>query len=287
MMNEITYIDPHEIKFLIHRDRDPEAFHYVKESIRSIGIQQPLKVRDISSWKPDKRRRPDGGHFKWEAQFGEGRTTAAIELYAETKDTRFRKVPAIIEDVSEGEIVGRFLSENLLRRNYTWLEQAKLVKADFDAGIPLDAIAKALFITSAHVGKLLSVLQRGSPKIEAELKKLTLKQAGELTSLPAAGQEIVIETLTEAGLDRSQLTAVVHKAREIADESGELSKTALKQSLKRTREDLDDVRQVLKLKRLHHSLGPVNLGELLEVKAFRTALDSYGINYKHFLENVK
>jgi hypothetical protein len=49
---------------------------------------------------------------------------------------------------------------------------------------------------------------------------------------------------------------------------------------------LNKLRQVLKLKRLHASLGPENLKLLISDKAFKKAMDHAGINYAKFLEVV-
>lgn len=290
---EVIEINPYEVKFIIRRDREPEKFKLLKESIREIGVRQPLHVRDISDWQAKDRRRDDGGLYKWEAVFGEGRTTACIELHKQTGDSRFLKLPAIVKDIPEGEIVGRFLSENILRRDHTWLDQAKLIKTEVDDAIRggrvpnVKTISKAYFISEPHAAKLLRVLQTASPRIASHLQGMSLKQAETITSLPAKGQEIVLDTLTETGRDSSQLETVVRHARRVAEETGDLSKSALKASLKRLNEDIDRIRERLKLYRLHHALGPQNLALLLSDKRFRAELDNAGINYARFLESTK
>src|SRR4051812_26075796 len=120
---QIVSVDPRDVKFLIHRDRPKEGYALLKQAIREIGVRQPVHVRDISDWPAKDRKRPEGGLWKWEALFGEGRTTALKELYEETGDKRFLRLPAIIKDVPEGEVVGAFLAENLLRRPDSWLTQ--------------------------------------------------------------------------------------------------------------------------------------------------------------------
>lgn len=287
---QITEVNPFEIRFLIRRSRDAEGFKLLKASIKDMGIQQPLHVRTVPE---DKRRRPDGGLYKWEALFGEGRTTACMELYRETKDKRFLKVPAMIKQIEEGEIVGRFLSENILRRDHPWLDQANLIKVEIDeaerAGrkANLKEIAKIYFITEKHAAKLLGILKASSPRIAGYLKELNLKQAETLTSLSKKGQEIVLETLAETDLGKGQLETVVKKAHRQLKETGQLSKLALKASIRRVNEDLAEVRKGLKVYRLHHSLGVENLKLLLSDKKFRAEIDRVGINYSKFLAGVK
>jgi ParB-like chromosome segregation protein Spo0J len=278
---ELIEVNPYDIKFLIRREREPGRFKLLKESIREIGVRQPLHVRDISNWATKDRRRPDGGLYKWEAHFGEGRTTAMLELYQETNDRRFLKLPAMVKEIPEDEIVGRFLSENILRRDHSWHDQAKLIRADVNSGLSVKAIAQGYFITEKHAQKLIHVLDVASGRIKKQLKEMTLKEATLITSLPAKGQEIVLDTLTENKLDKRQLEHVVKKARKL-EESGELSKTALKASLKRVDEDLARLRPKLKLMRLHAALGPQNLELLLEDELFRAELDRHGINYARF-----
>ena len=67
----------------------------------------------------------DGGLYKWEAAFGEGRATALIELYEETNDREFLKLRRSSKIFRKKEIVGRFLSENILRQDHSWLDQAR------------------------------------------------------------------------------------------------------------------------------------------------------------------
>lgn len=281
---QIISVSPLDVKFLISRARPAEGFRLLKSAIAEQGVLQPLHVRSIEHWPAKDRRRPEGGTWKWEALFGEGRTTALKELYAETGDKRFLALPAIVKDIPEGEIVGRFLSENLLRRPDSWLSQAKLIETDVKNGAGIKDISAAYHITEAHAAKLLRVLTTVSPKWKERLQDVPLNTVEKLIQLPRGSQDIILDVLVEAG--QENLDAVIDKAKQIS-EDGPLSKTALRQSLQRVQEELDEIRGLLKLKRLHASLGPVNLGILLKGKAFRAELDRVGINYSKFLEATK
>lgn len=279
MSEEILHINPYEVRFLIHRDRDEENFKLMKDSIRKEGLIQPLHVRSITDVVPDSRRRKDGGLYKWEAAFGEGRTRAFIELHKSTKDDRWLKLPAKEKAFEDAQMVGAFLSENILRRDYSWLEQAKLIRDDLKAGDKIEDVAKRFYITTHHAARLVRLIKSMSPKAEKELKSISIADAEKLTTLPESGQEIVIETLKEQGLDPAQLSAVVRKASDLKEK---LSKTALKASLKRLDEDLDRQRKKLKLARLHWSLGVSNLKVLLSQAPFRKAAERAGINISKF-----
>lgn len=289
---QIIYVDPREVTFLIHRDREPEGFALMKDSIREIGVRQPLQGENIEHLPAKDRRRPDGGLFKWRANFGEGRCLASIELYEETRDRVHLRVP--LEKVDKIS-PGAFLAENLIRRGLSWQEQARLIKQDVEAEEgpltpdKLFALSQRYFITVAHLEKLLRILQKLSPSLEKELKEMTIREAELLTSLPSAGQEIVIETLKEEGVAKTaaNIASVVRRAREQHQETGQWSKSALKASLKRVGEDLERVRKSLKPIRLHHSLGPENLKMLLQDRKFRNQLSKHKINVGKFEEAMK
>jgi ParB/RepB/Spo0J family partition protein len=282
MNAQIIDIPIREIRPFVSRARAQAPFERMTESIGEHGIHRPVWVRKID--KPTAEDKKRG--YKYERIAGEGRILSQRELGRST-------VPAVIKQGDSKEAVGLFLIENLLRKKQTWQQKAKLIASevgDQKSAISkqeLNRIAKKYFITPAHVAKLLRILQQAAPKVRETLDKLTVEEAETLTSLPATGQEIVIETMTEVGGQMSDVSVLVAKAKELKRGGVELSKLALKQSLRRVDEDLARLRQSLKLKRLHFSLGPENVRLLLSDPVFRKALDRRGINYKKFeLENA-
>lgn len=287
-MPEIIPIATDEIKFLIRRSRDRAMFETIKDSIRETGILQPLQVRDITNWKAADRRRPDGGLYKWEALFGEGRVTAAQELFKETRDAQWKTVPGIVLDVPQGEVLARFLSENLMREDLSWVERAELLRSDINAGMSPQQLAEAHHLTPGHVEKLLRVLKRTSPKILEEVRMMTVNEAEPLSRQSHAHQEIIVEALKESGLPGSQTPAVVHLAQEEVAKGVKLSKAVLVSRIERLRQAVKDQRAVLKLKRLHTSLGPQIYGEeLLQDKAFLKMLEERKINWRPFMDAYK
>lgn len=272
---QLITVDPREVTFIIHRDRDEKEFKQVKESIRQMGIRIPLRVRPVE------------GKFKWQAFYGEGRCRAAIELFEQTKDRSYLQVPALVDTKSsESEIAVAFLTENISRSSLSWQEQAQLIRAELGDRKPdrktVKALGKAFFVTEAHILKLLRILNKLSPDLEKELRGLTVQDAEALTTLPAKGQEIVFETLHEEGLGKADVAAVVRRAKRLTEEGAPLSKTALRAELRRVREDLERERKTAKPLRLHWSLGPANLQTLLADKQWRKALDREGVNYEKF-----
>ncbi|MEY2512017.1 MAG: ParB family transcriptional regulator, chromosome partitioning protein [Verrucomicrobiota bacterium] len=283
---EITYVSTDEIKFLFRRPRDEEVFaREVKSAIAEIGIRQPLKGIDISSWKPNDRRRPDGGLYRYLAGFGEGRTRAAQELYSETKDPRWKTVPFIVVNVPQGELLTWFLSENIQREDIPWVERAELLRADIDAGMTPQELAAKNHMTAGHVQKLYRVLKRTSPKVLDAVREMTVNEAETLSKQSHAHQEIIVEALKETGLSSSQTPHVVRLAQEEVAKTGKLSKAVLVGRIERLRQAVKDQRAVLKLKRVHLAIGPQIYGEeLLKDRKLTKMLEERGINWKLFME---
>jgi ParB family chromosome partitioning protein len=277
----ITEIDTDAIKFFVRRSRSSGAYSRLKESIKQVGLKQPIHVKDISDWSSSDRRRPEGGHYKYELICGQGRLQAFQQL-------GFPRIPAIVLNVAENEIVGRFLAENVMRRKLSWYEKAQLVKRDIDEGTDVDTIKDKYFVTSGQVYKYLRILRQASGKLlsRSEIEKLSMNQAEELTSIDAKTQEIVVEVLKEENLDTSQIKSLVKKAKELSN-SGTFSKNMLKTSLRDLQKALRDIHNRLKSKRLHWTLGPYRLRRLIEDNLeLRTALDEEGIDYSEFINTV-
>jgi ParB-like chromosome segregation protein Spo0J len=287
-LTEIINIPTEEIKFLIHRPREEAEFAMIVDSIREVGILQPLKGIDISDWKPADRRRPDGGLYRYLAGFGEGRTAAAQRLYTETHEARWRTVPFIVVKVPVGELLTWFLSENFQREKLSWIEIAELLRADLKSGMTPAELAAKNHYTLNHVTKLLRVVGKASPKVMDDLRKMTVQQGETLTKLPHASQEIIVETLHEHGLHGSQMPAVVHMAQEQVAQTGTLSKAVLVRDIARLKQNVADQRKVLKLKRTHLAIGPQIYGDdILQDKKFLALLNERGIPWKPFMEEWK
>jgi ParB family chromosome partitioning protein len=271
-------IDVDAIKFFVRRSRSPGAYSRLKDSIKELGLKQPIHVKDISDWPRSDRRRPDGGEYHYELICGQGRLQAF-------RDLRFSRIPAIIIDVPETEIVGRFLAENVMRKKLSWYEKAQLVKRDVDAGMRIEAIKEKYFVTTGQVYKYLRILRQASGKLlsQSDIEKLSMNQAEELTSVDAETQEIVVDVLKEEQLDASQIKPLVRKAKQLR-QSGNLSKSALKASLRHLQKSLLEIHNRLKLKRLHWTLGPYKLRRLLEQSPeLKNVLEEEGVDFSDFL----
>lgn len=277
----ITMIPVDEIKFFVRRARASAPYARLKESIKEIGLKIPISVRDISSLPKGERRRQDGsgGTYKFELICGQGRLQAFREL-------ELKEIPAVIHDVAEVEIVGRFLAENVMRKKLTWVEKAQLIKFDVDSGLSPEEIAKRYFITRNHVLKYLRILRAASTEVieQARNNELSINDAELLTTLPPNEQNIVVEVLKDEGLTLDSLPPLVKMAKET---SGKLSKTELKERIAERKRERKQTRENLKLYRQLHSLGPGNLRQLLSIPEVTTLLDDLNVDYSEFLDMVK
>lgn len=269
----IVEIDPWKVKVFIHRERDPERFARIERSVERRGQLIPGQVRDIRDTPKEDRARPDGGYYDWGLITGEGRLLIAQRLG--------RKFRAFVENEKQDKVVGFFLAENLNREPLPWALKARLVRPELEAGRSYKQIAEKLQLTPKHVQKFERILAKVAPEAQDAVERMPMNDAEILTALPKDHQPIVLEVMK--AMPDAQLKEIVKKAREVAGEDdGKLSPTALKKSIDRVQEELNDLRTRVKLKRLHHSLGPQNLTVLLKDKRIRKALEAEGVNLKKF-----
>lgn len=262
-----------QIMPFVSRSRDRAEFEQMKDSIRKYGQQKPVGLRDISHLPPDKRRRPGGGHYRYQRVWGEGRIMAATELGRS-------KVLATIGSMSEADVVGFFLAENIVREPLPWAEKAKLVKLDLDAGLSHEQVAKQYCLTTKHVAKLERILGKTARGLEEEVSRMSMNDAEVFSTLPEGEQAIVIETMRETG--EREIQSIVRKAREVTAGGEQLSKTALKKSIESVEKQLAKQRGKMKVLRLHWGLGPQNLALLLKDPKIRKAAESEGVPFKKF-----
>lgn len=273
----ITEIPTNKIRPFVSRARPKEPFERMKASIEKYGLKKPIQVKDISDLPPKER-----GKFLYELISGEGRLTAFLELGKKT-------IPAIIVKTQNVDQVGLFLAENIIRKNKSWLQKAKLMHGAIKEGLSVSEIAERFFVTEPYVLRCLKILGHASGKLleKGFFETLSLAEAIELTTLPESGQEIVIEALQEEELPPSQIPALVKKAKEATEKGQTLRKSALIKSLSETKDALKEMREVLKLKRLHWALGPQNLYHLLQDEKFQKTCKNEGVSYESFINSFE
>ncbi|MFN4156271.1 MAG: ParB/RepB/Spo0J family partition protein [Paracoccaceae bacterium] len=127
------------------RDRsrrlDPELDE-LKASIRAIGLSNPIRVEQV-------------GEGRYELVQGWRRLSAYRELYAETGDARYARIPAGLMAKGEtlDDLYRRMVDENMVRKDISWAEMAMLARAYAeDAGVDcpdLDTAVNVLFATAS------------------------------------------------------------------------------------------------------------------------------------------
>lgn len=274
MSTEIIEIPLRKILPFIHRDRDSEPFERMKASMAERGQKIAIEVRDITHRPRKERTAPDGTVCDWQLIKGEGRCKAAMEL-------GWKTIKGKVFVGKESEIVGRFMVENMIRRPLPWYQLAVLIKADLDAGMSEEEVAKLHFRTVAHIQKCRRILSKTAVEIREEIAVMPMNDAEVLTALPESDQSIVVEVLKESG-DLYDVKAVAAKARAIREETGSMSPTALRASIKRVEDELAETKKRMKVTRVHHANGPGSLLALLESPDFRRALKKAGVSTAKF-----
>lgn len=254
-------IDLSLIRPFIRRARDKAGFQGVKDSIKKNGVLIPVQVRDLG--------KKDGNGHRYELICGEGRCTALEELGRTT-------VPAFIVDIEPVAQAARFMTENLMRKSLPWAEKGRMIKHLMDRGMGIREVCEGLSISEGLGRKYLALISGGVEGIET----LAVNVAEKLVTVPARDQKIVMEVARETG---QSVAAIVEKAKKVRKSSGEgWTKASLQQALRKDDETLKRQRDSLKLKRLHHALGPVNIRTLLKIPAFVKAAKALNLNLTYF-----
>lgn len=143
--------------------RDPDV-EDLKASLRVVGLSNPIRVEKL----------PEGGY---ELVEGWRRLTAFRALLAETGDDRWAKIPASF--VPPGETVEglyrRMVDENLVRKEISWAEMARLARAYVEDGVggcdDLDQAVNHLFASTnpqkrSYIRRFASLLGRLEKHLE-------------------------------------------------------------------------------------------------------------------------
>ena len=97
----IMRIPVDRIRVLNPRERDGKRFQEIVDSIRNVGLKQPIKVTRLNG---------SGGETEYGLVYGQGRLEAFIALGQ-------KEIPAIVADLSEEDSLLMSLIENVARRH--------------------------------------------------------------------------------------------------------------------------------------------------------------------------
>ncbi len=177
--------------------KEDESFEELVKSIKDKGILQPILVRE------------KGGGF-YECIAGERRLRAA-------QKAGLKKIPAIIKNLNDEEVLIVALIENLQRKNLNPLEEALGYKNLIEKfGYTQEEVAEKVGKDRATVANLLRLLKLPS-LIQEDLKeeRLTIGHAKALLSLDSEEKQIQIRNLIlKKGLSVRETEALVAKLKE-------------------------------------------------------------------------
>jgi ParB family chromosome partitioning protein len=255
------------------RDRDPERFRMLVESIDKYGLIEPIIVAPNDDAK--KPYRLVAGH---------GRLRAVKKL-------GWQKVPAVIREKFE---LRDYVVENW-RRDLTSYETAILMEHQIQMGRSVEDVAKTFCVTEPVVRQYATIVKNLHPELAKLAKKqaLTMKDAHRIVrKLPEQKvQEVLIETIKRA--EKVEPTPYVVK-RAVEDVLGAVrvrGSTAsidTVEKLEKVREEVftqtQDTRETMSVIRSHWLRSVGELRILLKDVTYRKLFDKHGIDYKHIVK---
>jgi ParB family chromosome partitioning protein len=255
------------------RERDPEKFAMLVESIDKYGLIEPVIVAPN-----DDKRKP------YCLVAGHGRLRAVKKL-------GWQKVPAVVREKFE---LRDYVVENW-RRDMSSYERAVLMEHNLQIGRTVEDVAKTFCVTEPVVRQYAEIVKNLHPELARLAKKqsITMKDAHRIVrKLPEQKvQEVLIQTIRNA--DSVEPTAYqVKKAIEdvigAVRVRGSTSSIDTVEKLAKVREEVltetQDTRETMSVIQSHWLRSVGELRILLKDVTYRKLFDKYGVEYKHVLD---
>lgn len=193
------------------RDIDEEGLQELKDSIRDIGLSNPIQVEEA-----------EGGY---ELIQGLRRLSAYRALHEETGDPRFREIPATVRPGGEALelLYRRMVDENLIRTDISFAEMAALARAYAEdpgtAADSVDAAVQALYGSAGKqkrsyiraFAKLLAVLDGDLRHAEAIPRALGLAVRKRMEAEPASVAALQQQLAGRAGRSAEEELAILRR----------------------------------------------------------------------------
>lgn len=257
------------------RDRDPEKFAMLVDSIRQHGVIEPIVV------SPED---PGTGVKRYKLIAGHGRLRAAKKL-------GLQKIPAMLRDKFE---LRDYILENW-RRELAGYEAAVLVELDIRSGIPAKDVAEKFSLTETVVKNYANIIRSMSAELHglAKEKKVTLSDAQRIVKkLPEQkAQETLVQHIRN--LEKAEPSkAAVQRA--IEDVTGAIkvkgvfstldSLNKLHQVKEEVKEEFTSASETLSIVRSHwlKSVGELRL--LLKDQTYRKLFVKHEIDCQSIVE---
>ena len=177
----IEFIPVDRIKVLNPRERDRKKFLEIVDSIKKVGLKQPIKVTRVNG---------SGGKAEYGLVYGQGRLEAFIALGQ-------KEIPAIVDDLSEEDSLLMSLVENVARRHRRPTELLREIGALKERGYTDAQIARKIGFSSTYVHDIRRLLETGEERllVAVETGKMPLNVAMDIA---AADDERVQQVLAES-----------------------------------------------------------------------------------------
>lgn len=251
------------------RERDPERFKMLVESIREHGLIEPIVVAPAVA----------GERKKYRLVAGHGRLRAAKKL-------GWQKINAVLREKFN---VSDFIVENW-RKELSPYEAAVLVDLELRMGRPKNEVAKKFSVTLPVIEQYIGIIRHLHPELQALVKKraMTLKDAHSIVKkLPEQkAQETLIQTIRRVEQEAPSNSAVKVAVNDVLGavklKGGSQSIDSV-EKVERIREEvkgeLDETNEALRVVRSHwfKSVGELRL--LLKDANYRKLFDRHGIDY--------
>ncbi|WP_116247546.1 ParB/RepB/Spo0J family partition protein [Nocardiopsis sp. FIRDI 009] len=207
-LSDGTYLEEIELGAITPNPRQPrerfdeQALEDLRDSIREVGVLQPVVVRRIEG---------EAGVPRYELIMGERRWRAS-------KEAGLDRIPAIVRETDDSELLRDALLENLHRQELDALEEA-LAYQDLldDFGITQGELAERVGRSRSHISntlRLLNLPQKVQNRIAA--KVLSAGHARTLLSVDdPERQERLAQRVVEEGLSVRSLEEIVHLGEEM------------------------------------------------------------------------
>jgi ParB/RepB/Spo0J family partition protein len=178
-----------ESPFNYRKTFSPVALQELADSIKHVGIQQPVKVRHLTSDQGDLTG-------KYELVFGARRFRAAQLAGLEF-------VPALIDDGLTDELIRVIqLIENIQREDVNVIEEAEGLRELRLAGVPVEQITKETGKKKSHVYATISLTKLAGKARDAAAQGLIDREVAVLlASVPQPLQDKALTLATKTGDD--------------------------------------------------------------------------------------
>jgi len=262
---KVTEIPTANIRPFKERDRDPETFELLVESMGANGLLVPIVVS----------KNNDG---KYDLMAGHGRLRAAKKL-------GWQKIKAVVkEQFSKLD----FLVENY-RQALTLYEKAVLMELEVRMGKAQKDICRMFSASSGQVSDAVKIIRTLNPRMKEYFKKGTISHhtAAKIARVAAKEEhQNAIATVIErvqAVKPQEVKKAVIDVLAAIKTKRGVESVEAFTEFRAKTKDEMENAKTAFKIIQNQWLLSVGELRQILKEPSMRKQFEKYGVDYKQVL----